>query len=123
MANFYQHDQIDIVSPFIDKFFDVVASDETSSQSKASKEPFSAEPMVSNKGKSAFFHGMLPRVGLKKSHLKRLSSLISESNEDSVFKETLRDGSELLSRSRSIRKMASITSIKFIEDDDSGDNI
>ena len=98
MANFYHHDQMDIVSPFIDKFFDLVSNDGPSSARSHydPEEPLSADPMVSNKGKSAFFHGMLPRMGLRNSHLRRLSSMILESEEDEVFKETLRNGSELL---------------------------
>ena len=62
---------------------------------------------------------MLPRMGLKRSHLARLSSLISESDGDSMYKETLKDGSDLLSRSRSIRKMASSCSFFEMNGEDS----
>ena len=65
---------------------------------------------------------MLPRMGLKKSHLQRLSSLISESDADYMYKETLKDGSDLLKRSRSIRKMASSGSYFEMKGEDSEEN-
>lgn len=92
MGGFYGSDQFDIVSPYYDKFYEVL-------------------PLMFKSGSyksfSSFFNYMLPRGGeIKDSHIVRLVCLKQDTPDtDKVFTKTLQDGIELLIRSKEIRAL------------------
>jgi hypothetical protein len=92
MNGFYVRDQLDIIEPYFDKFYQVL--------------PYAFKTM-SYRNFSGFFSAMLPRVGeIKDEHIVRLVCLKQDTHDtDKVFMNQLQDGIELLVRSKEIRAL------------------
>lgn len=92
MGSFYAADQLDIVEPYFDKFFDIL--------------PEMHEQMT-HKAFEGFFYSMLPRLAVRDSHIVRLVTLLQDTPDtQKMFAETLRDGIDLLVRTQTIRAFA-----------------
>ena len=93
MSGFQNRDQLDIIQPYFDKFFEVL--------------PTLRAKGMSHKNFSAFFHNLLPRIGdIKDEHIVRLVCLKQDTHDtDKVFTNILQDGIELLVRSKEIRAL------------------
>mmetsp|Transcript_17220 Transcript_17220/g.21745 ORF Transcript_17220/g.21745 Transcript_17220/m.21745 type:complete len:101 (-) Transcript_17220:11-313(-) len=92
MGGFYASEQMDIIEPYFDKFFDIL--------------PFMHEKST-HKTFESFFFNMLPRMAVKDAHIVRLVNLLQEvPDTDTMFAETLKDGLDVLIRIQQIRTLA-----------------
>lgn len=92
MGGFYASDQMEIIEPYFDKFYDVL----TELHEKYTYKEF-----------DTFFHNMLPRMKITDSHIVKLVSLkLQTSDNEQMFATTLQDGIEILMRSQSIKAFA-----------------
>ena len=87
MVGFFQINQIEICTPFFDKFFD-------------SLENFESQ---SFKFIEIFFKLMLPRFVIKDAYLQKMENLKTS---DAGYQKVVADGLELLLRSKSVREFA-----------------
>ena len=92
MAGFYSLNQLDIVSPYFDKFFDVL-------------------PLIykqsSYRSFQSFFYNLLPRMVVTDEHIVKLIVLKQETpDNEKNFMTILQDGIELLLRSKQIRELS-----------------
>ena len=95
MSGFYSLDQIELCSPYFDKFYECLAD--------------GFEQKHSYKYIEAFFYTMLPRMEIKDSHIVKLVQIKNEiPDTNSMFTNMLQDGIELLIRSKAIREMAEL---------------
>jgi len=92
MQGFYSADQLAIVEPYFERFFDVLVF----MHEKTTYKEF-----------STFFHMMLPTIVVRDSFIVRLVSLLQEvPDNEQMFAETLKDGIDLLIRSQQVRALA-----------------
>lgn len=92
MSGFYGNDQLDIIQPYFDKFYETL--------------PVAFKTMQ-YRNFEAFFHSMLPKhYEIKDEHIVRLVCLKQDTHDtDKVFMNTLQDGIELLIRIKEIRAL------------------
>lgn len=92
MAGFYSGEQMDIIAPYFDKFFDVLVE----MHEKSTYKVF-----------TGFFHSLLPRMAVKDAHIVRLVTLLQDvPDNDQMFAETLKDGLDVLIRIQQVRALA-----------------
>ena len=88
MTGFASKEQIDLLEPYFDKFFDTLVL-----QSK----------MSSYKSLCSFFHAMLPRLSVKDDYIFRLYQLLYDTpDSQGPFQSTLKDGIDILFRTQRI---------------------
>ena len=86
LAGFYSYEQLDIVEPYFDKFYELI--------------PFMQEK-TNPKTFEAFFYGLLPRMKITDSHIVKLVALKQDTPDNQKqFMNILQDGIELLIRSQ-----------------------
>lgn len=86
MAGFKSFEQLDLLEPYEDKFFDIL---------------FEQHEHTTYKTFSSFFHSMLPRMVVKDSYIVRLVALLHETPDtEQMFAETIKDGIDMLIRSQ-----------------------
>ena len=92
MTGFYSANQLDIIEPYFDKFFDeLVRQNQLSTHKKF----------------EAFFHNLLPRMRVNDSHIVRLVTILQETpDSEQMFQEILRDGIDSLVKTQTIRALA-----------------
>ncbi len=84
MAGFYSGEQMDIIEPYFDQFFDILVD----LHEKSTYKVF-----------TGFFHSLLPRIVVKDAYIVRLVTLLQEvPDNDQMFAETLKDGLDILIR-------------------------
>ena len=92
MAGFYSTNQLDLIEPYFEKFIDAL---------RLQRE------MNSYKGMCQFFHGMLPRIEVQDKYIFKLYELLHETpDSEAMFQATLKDGLDILFRTRNIVRMA-----------------
>lgn len=93
MGGFYSGDQLDIIEPYFDKFFDIL---------------YEQHEKSTHKKFEGFFYSMLPRVVVKDNYIVRLVTILQETPDtEQMFTEMLRDGIDILVRQQQIRALAS----------------
>jgi len=84
MAGFYSWDQLDIIEPYFDKFFDCLAE---------------LHEKCTHKKFESFFYSMLPRMKISDSHIVKLVALkLHTPDTEKMFADSLQDGIEILMR-------------------------
>lgn len=92
MGAFYAHDQMDLTAPYEEKFFDVL---------------YEYHEKSTFKQFNAFFYTLLPLRVIKDSYVVRLISTLNDTPDtEQMFSETVRDGIDMLIKSRQIREFA-----------------
>lgn len=92
MAGFYSFDQVDIIEPYFEKFFDELVRQ---------------NEMTTHKKFEDFFHYMMPRMRVTDHYIVRLVSILQDTpDNEQMFSETLRDGIDLLVKTQQIRAFA-----------------
>ena len=91
MAGFYSFGQLDIVSPYFDKYFDILPT---------------LYKQMSYRSFESFFYNLLPRMAVTDEHIVKLIALKQETpdNEKNMMS-ILQDGIELLLRTKQIREL------------------
>ena len=93
MAGFYSYEQIDIIEPYFQKFFDIL---------------YEQHEKSTHKKFEGFFWSMLPRMCVTDNFIVRLVSILQDTPDtEAMFSEMLRDGVDLLVRTQQIRAFAS----------------
>lgn len=92
MSGFYSSDQLDLLSPYFDKNFDML-------------------PILNEKTSyhylQQFFNSLLPTTVIKDSYIVKLVALKNETPDSAKnFNKTLQDGIEILVRTKLIREFA-----------------
>ena len=92
MSGFYCSDQLELIAPYFDKFFEVL-------------------PMLNEKTTykylNQFFNSMLPTTEIKDSYIVRLVALKNETPDRAKnFSSMLQDGIEILIRTMQLREFA-----------------
>ena len=91
MAGFYAINQIDIIEPYFDKFYQVLPS---------------MHKQLTLNSFNSFFNMLLPRLKIKDSHVVTLVALKQDTpDNEKNFMNTLQNGIELLLRSKQIREL------------------
>ena len=86
MGGFYSFEQIDIVEPYFEKFFDIL---------------YEQHEKSTHKRFESFFFSLMPRMVVTDHHIVRLVSILQDTPDtEQMFSETLRDGVDLLVRTQ-----------------------
>jgi len=86
MAGFYSWDQLALVEPYFEKYYEVLQT---------------LKELTSSIYLETFFYQMLPRMKISDSHIVKLVSLKQETpDNEQMFASMLQDGIELLIRSK-----------------------
>ena len=92
MKGFVSKEQLDLLEPYFDQFFDTLVL-----QSKTS----------SYKSLCSFFFAMLPRLSVKDAYIFRLYKLLYDTpDSQGPFQSTLKDGIDILFRTQRILQLA-----------------
>jgi hypothetical protein len=94
MAGFYSWDQLDIIEPYFDKYYQEIVR---------------MQGLVGRAYLTSFFHSLLPTMQIQDAHIVRLVAIKANTpDSDTSFTNMLQDGIEVLIRCKEIREFAKL---------------